>query len=122
MQSIPWNEGLFIGGDFNSHIGSRGEGYETVHGGLGYEVRNSGGVSLLDFAVAYELSIVNSYFRKRDEHLVTFKSGSARMQIDYFLVRANSRRQCKDCKVFSSECLATQHMLLVLDVKIRGAR
>jgi len=48
-------------------------------------VRNSVGVSSLDFAVAYDLSIVNSYFRKREEHLVTFKSGSARMQIDHFL-------------------------------------
>ena len=51
VQSIPQNEGLLIGGDFNGHIGSRAEGYETVHGGLGYGVRNSGGVSVLDFAV-----------------------------------------------------------------------
>ena len=54
--SIPQNEGLLIGGDFNGHIGSGGEGYETVHGGWGYDVRNSGGVSILDFAAAYELS------------------------------------------------------------------
>jgi len=92
VQGIPQNKGLFIGGDFNGHIGSRGEGYKTVHGDLGYGVRNSAGVSILDFAVAYNLSIVNSYFRKREEHLVTFKSGSARTQIDYFLMRANSRR------------------------------
>ena len=64
VQSIPQNKGLLIGGDFNGHIGSSTEGYEMVHGGLGYGVRNSGGVSILDFAVAYELSIVNSYFRK----------------------------------------------------------
>jgi len=118
VQSILQNEGLFIGGDFNGHIESRGEGYETVHEGLGYGVSNSGGVSLL--AMAYELSIVKSYFRKREEHLVTFKSGSARMQIDYFLMRASSRRWCRDCKVLPSECLATQHRLLVLDVEIRG--
>jgi len=122
VQSIPQNEDLFIGGDFNGHIGSTREGHEAVHGGLGYGVRNSGEVSLLDFAVDYELSIVNSYFRKRDEHLITFKSGSARTQIDYFLMRTNSRIWCRDCKVLPSECLATQHMLLVLDVKIRGAR
>jgi len=73
------NEGLLIGGDFNGHIGSRGEGYEMVNGGLGHGVRNSGGVSILDFAVAYDLSIANSYFRKREEHLIMFKSGSARM-------------------------------------------
>jgi len=115
------NEGLLIGGDFNGHIESRGEGYEMVHGGLGYGVKNSAGVSILDFAVAYDLSVVNSYFRKREEHLVTFKSGSARTQIDYFLMRANSRRWCRDCKVLPGECLRTQHRLLVLDVEIRGA-
>ena len=43
VQSISHNEGLLIGGDFNGHIGSRGEGYETVHGGLDYGVRNSEG-------------------------------------------------------------------------------
>ena len=58
VQSIPHNEGLIIGGDFNGHIGSRGEGSETVHGGFGYGVRNSAVVSILDFVVASELSIV----------------------------------------------------------------
>ena len=114
VQSIPQNKGVVVGGDFSGRIGSRAEGYETVHGGLGYGVRNSGGVSILDFAVAYDLSIVNSYFRKREEHLVTFRSRSARTQIDYFLIRANSMRWCRDCKVLPSECLTTQHRLLVL--------
>ena len=71
--------------------------------------------------MAYDISIVNSYFSKRDEHLITFKSGSARTQIDYFLIRANDRRWCIDCKVVPSECLTLQHRLLVLDVEIRGA-
>ena len=71
--------------------------------------------------ISPDVSIVNSYFRKRDEHLITFKSGSARTQIDYFLIRANDRRWCRDCKVVLSECLTTQHRLLVLDVEIRGA-
>ena len=107
VQGIPQSEGLLIGGDFNGHIGSRREGYEMVHGGFGYGVRNSGGVSILDFAVAYDLSIVNSFFRKREEHLITFKSGSTRTQFDYFLMRTNSRRWCRDCKVLPSECLVT---------------
>ena len=121
VQSFPRDEGLLIGGDFNGHIGRSGEGYESVHGGLGYGVRNSGGVSILDFAVAYDLSIVNSYFRKREEHLVTFKNGSNRTQIDYFLMRASSKRWCRDCKVLPNEGLTTQHRLLVLDVEFRDA-
>ena len=78
-------------------------------------------MSIFDFAVAYELSIVNSYFKKQEEHLVTFKSENTRTQIDYFLMRANSRKLSKDCKVIPSECLTTQHRLLVMDVEIRSA-
>ena len=44
----------------------------------------------MNFAVAYELTIVNSYFKKKEEHLVTFKSGNTRIQLDYFLMRANA--------------------------------
>jgi len=121
IESIPQNEEIFVGGDFNGHIGRKGDGYEKVHGGFGYGDRNNGGVSILNFAVAYELSVVNSYFRKKEEHLVTFKSGNTRIQIDYFLVRANSRRLCKDCKLIPSECLATQHRLLAMDVAIRSS-
>ena len=63
-------------------------------------------MSILDFAVTYELSIGNLYFRKKEEHLVTFKSENIRTQIDYFLVRVNNWRLWKDYKVLPSECLA----------------
>jgi len=44
-----------------------------AQGGCGYGERNSGGVSILDFAIAYNLIIVNSLFKKKEEHLVTFR-------------------------------------------------
>jgi len=50
---------------------------------------------------------------------VTFKSRSTRSQIDYFLIRADNRRLCKDCKVMPSEYLGTQHRLLVLNVEFK---
>jgi len=49
---------------------------------------------------------------------VTFKSGNIRTQIDYFLMRANSRRLYRDCKVIPCECLTMQHRLLVLDIEV----
>ena len=91
-----------------------------IHGGFGYGVRNNGGLLMLDFMVAYELSIVNSYFMKREEHLITFKSRNTRIQIDYFLIRVNSRGLYRDCKVIPNECLVTQHRLFVMDVEIRS--
>ena len=50
--------------------------YEMVHGGYGFGDRNEASMNILDFAVAYDLIIANTYFKKRDEHLITFKSRS----------------------------------------------
>jgi len=116
IQDIPRSEKLFIGGNFNDHIGADSDGYDAVYGGFGLGERNTGGVSVLDFTVAYELLVVNSYFKKKEDHLVNFKSDSFKTQIDYFLMRADSRRSYKDCKMIPSEYLGTQHRLLVLDV------
>ncbi|XP_070026572.1 uncharacterized protein [Nicotiana sylvestris] len=118
VRGIPLTEKLFIGGDFNDHIGSSARGYDDVHGGFGLGDRNVGGASQLDFARAFELVIANSSFPKREEHLVTFRSMVAKTQIDYILLRRCDRGICEDCKVIPSETLATQHRLLVMDVGI----
>ena len=90
LQSIPRHEKLFMGGDFNGHIGEKVDGYVRTHGGFGFKERNSGGVALLDFAVAFDLTIGNALFKNRKQHLVTFRSGSCKTQIDYYLIRAVS--------------------------------
>nr|XP_016447184.1 PREDICTED: craniofacial development protein 2-like [Nicotiana tabacum] len=70
VRSIPPSERLFIGGDFNGHIGSPVGGYTKVHGGFGFGDRNGGGTSLLDFAKAFDLVIANSSFPKQEENLM----------------------------------------------------
>jgi len=105
VQDVPRSEKLFTRGDFNGHIGEDNDGYNTAHGGFDYRERNNGGVSVLDFAVAYELVVVSSFFKKKEGHLVSFKSGSIKTQINYFLIRTDNRRLCKDCKVIPSEYL-----------------
>ncbi|XP_016574444.1 uncharacterized protein LOC107872187 [Capsicum annuum] len=75
---------LFIGGDFNWHIGSVLGGYNYVHGGFSFEERNEGRASLLDFSSAYELWVANLGFSKKEEHLITFRSSMAKTQIDFF--------------------------------------
>ena len=54
----------------------------------------------------------------KKDHLVTFRSGIIKTQIDYFLIKVINRRLCKDCKMIPSECLGTQHKLLIMDVVI----
>ncbi|XP_070046697.1 uncharacterized protein [Nicotiana tomentosiformis] len=91
VRGIPHTEQLFIGGDFNSHIGATSGGYDGVHGGFGFGVRNEGGTSLLDCATTFDLVIVNSCFLKREEQLVTFQNSLAKAQIDYLLLRKCDR-------------------------------
>ncbi|XP_055824437.1 uncharacterized protein LOC129892958 [Solanum dulcamara] len=78
VRGIPSTKFFFIGGDFNGHIGTTSNGFDDVHGGFGFGERNGGGVSLLEFAKAFELVIANSCFLKRDNQLVTFSSTVAR--------------------------------------------
>ncbi|XP_070031461.1 uncharacterized protein [Nicotiana tomentosiformis] len=118
VRQVPPSEKLFIGRDFNRHIGSTAGGYGEVHGGFNFGERNGGGTLLLDFAKAFGLVIVNSSFLKRERHLVTFQNAVAKTQIDYLLLRRGDRGMCKDCKVIPGEILATQHRLLVMDVGI----
>ncbi|XP_070020869.1 uncharacterized protein [Nicotiana sylvestris] len=122
VRQVPPAEKLFIGGDFNGHIGACAGGYGEVHGGFGFGERNGGGTTLLDVAKAFRLVIANSRFPKRREHLVTFQNGVAKTQIDYLLLRRCDSGLCKDCKVIPSEALATQRRLLVIDVGIRLSR
>ncbi|XP_059310158.1 uncharacterized protein LOC132061338 [Lycium ferocissimum] len=119
---IPPTEKLFVGGDFNGHIGPISGGYDDVHGGFGLGNRNGGGVSLLDFARDFGLVIANSSFSKKEEHLVTFRSSVAKTQIDFLLLRKDDKGLCKDCKVIPSEYLTTRHKLLVMDLAIKMTR
>ncbi|XP_070028580.1 uncharacterized protein [Nicotiana sylvestris] len=122
VRNIPPTKRLFIGVDFNGHIGAVAGSYGEVHGGFGFGDRNGGGTSLLDFAKAFELVIANSTFPKREEHLVTFRSSTVKTQIDYLLLRRCDRGLCQDCKVIPGESLATQHRLLVMDIGIMMKR
>jgi hypothetical protein len=69
----------------------------------------------LNFALAYDLIVVNTLFRKRVSHLVTFSSGRHYSQIDFILVRREDSHACLDCKVIPAECVIPQHKLVVAD-------
>ncbi|XP_047253725.1 craniofacial development protein 2-like [Capsicum annuum] len=74
VRNIPSTEKLFVGGDFNGHIGSLSKGYDNVHGGFDFGERNEGGTSLMDFSRDFRSWIANSRFLKKKDHLITFRS------------------------------------------------
>ncbi|XP_078172001.1 uncharacterized protein LOC144566019 [Carex rostrata] len=115
VRGVPSSEKLFIGGDFNGHVGTTSGGFERVHGGFGYGDRNQEGEEILNFVVAYDLMLANTFFRKRQSRIVTFSSGQHSSQIDFVLTRREDKRACVDCKVIPGECVVSQHQLLVSD-------
>jgi hypothetical protein len=65
VSTVPISEKLFIGGDLNGHVGSTRVGFNVVHGGFGYGSRNQEGEGILNFALAYDLIVANTLFKKR---------------------------------------------------------
>jgi hypothetical protein len=63
VSSMPISEKFFIG-ELNGHVGSTRIGFDGVHGGFGYGNRNQEGEGILNFALAYDLFVANTLFRK----------------------------------------------------------
>lgn len=59
------------------------------------------------------MAIINTFFKKKESHQITYKSGGHSTQIDYCLARRKHLGNYKDCKVIPGEPLATQYRLLV---------
>ncbi|KAK3539793.1 hypothetical protein QTP70_013231 [Hemibagrus guttatus] len=82
MESIPTGERVVIGADFNGHVGEGNTGDEEVMGKFGVKERNLEGQMVVDFAKRMDMAVVNTYFQKREEHRVTYKSGDLEKAYD----------------------------------------
>ncbi|XP_065315107.1 uncharacterized protein LOC135923992 [Gordionus sp. m RMFG-2023] len=117
IKGIRQEEKLIIGVNFNAHIGKDRLGYEKNHGGYEHGLKNKEGERFLQVSQAYDMEIVNTYFQKRKDHIVTYRSEKHFSQIYYLLIRRKDLWRIKDCKVISVEEIARQHPPLVMDLE-----
>ena len=115
IMKVPHKENLVLAGDLNGHVGESQIGFERWHGGFSVGERNE--ENILHLAQAFDLAIVNTFYSKRREHLLTYKSGGKATVIDYIMVRRENLRELKNCKVIPGESVATQHRMLVMEMK-----
>ncbi|KAK3566535.1 hypothetical protein QTP86_034040, partial [Hemibagrus guttatus] len=113
MESIPTGERVVIGADFNGHVGEGNTGDEEVMGKFRVKERNLEGQMVVDFAKRMDMAVVNTYFQKREEHRVTYKSGGRSTQVHYILCRRGNLKEISDCKVVVGESVARQHRMVV---------
>lgn len=104
--------------EHHGHIGGDSAGFHGIHSGYGFGERNPEGVRILEFAVAHGLVVGNSFFKKKDDHLITYQSGSIRSQIDYILLRKRDFKLAKDVKVIPGEECTLQHRLLICNLRL----
>ncbi|KAI5101079.1 hypothetical protein C0J45_8282 [Silurus meridionalis] len=123
VEGEPRNERLVIGADFNGHVGEGNRGDEEVMGRFGFKERNVEGQMLVDFAKKMEMAVVNTYFKKKENHRVTYKSGGRCTQVDHVLCRRCNLKEIEDSKVLAVDSVARQHRMvvcrMVLEVKKR---
>ena len=130
---IPASEFLIPCGDWNGHVGHAGTGYREVHHGLRLAGRNQmpsegEGERILEYALAFDLLLRNTCFKKRDSHLITYKSGNTATQIDFILFHSTMHilflstmhKLVTDVKVIAGKevPVALQHQLLVCNMRI----
>ena len=93
----------FVFGDFNGHVGRFSQGYDGIHGGFGWGERNRDGKEILEFADSLDMVVGNTFFKKDDEKLTTFKSGNCATVIDYAVMQKEVMKKVKDIKLIFGE-------------------
>ena len=111
LAKVKETDHIFVGGDFNGHVGEQTAGFDGIHGGYGIGQRNAEGMRLLEACAAHGLVIANTCFMKKKEQRYTYRSGNNKSQIDFALISVTDRKYVKDCRVY--ECDEYQHCLLV---------
>ena len=68
IESVSKEERILLGADLNGHVGKGNIGEEKIMGRYGAGTRNREGLMVVDFGKRMDLAIVNTYFKKKDEH------------------------------------------------------
>ena len=85
-QVMQGREKIWIGGDLNGHVGEGNKENEKCMGNCGMGFRNEEGERIISFAKAESPAIVNTYFKKGINNLITYSSGQHKTQIDYLIL------------------------------------
>ncbi|XP_068200663.1 uncharacterized protein [Palaemon carinicauda] len=122
LGKIPTRKRAIIGGDLNGHSGISSEGIVRVHGGWGVGERNDGEERVIDFSVAFDLAMINTFFEKKINRLITYSNGDRESHIDLLLCKRDHLTEVRNCKVINGEGVPAQHRLVIIDCRLKNCR
>ena len=113
IENVSKQERIVLGADLNGHVGEGNIADKEILGRYGAGTRNKEGSMIVDFAKRMDLVIVNTYFKKKDEDRVTYKSNGKSTQVDYAMCSRRNLKKICNCKIIVNECVAKQHHMMV---------
>ena len=109
---------------FNARVGNDVEEWIGVIGKHGERVKTDSGSRLLRFSAENEFSIMNTHFEHKEILTFTWKCPGRQLRsiIDYFLVRADLRKDVNDVRVVHGAEIGSDHHLMLMKMKVRGRK
>ena len=114
---------MIILGDFNARVGSfdgTDQNWLGVLGRFGIGNRNPASEDLLQFCVRNQLTLMNTWFKKKPHHLSTWMHPATKQwhMIDYIIVRAKQRVLCTNVQVMRGATCWTDHQMIRAKVRM----
>ncbi|KAK2178132.1 hypothetical protein NP493_561g01052 [Ridgeia piscesae] len=113
FSGIPRTDKLLLIGDFNARIGRDNDKWPLVMGKLGIGKCNSNGELLLALCSEFELIVMNTIFKQKDEHKTTWMRPRTRHwhMIDFIITRCRDKMDISSTRVMrGANCWTYQRM------------
>ena len=117
LDTLPAGDVVMVLGDFNARIGKRDcedDVWSEVRGLHGMGTCNEAGEQLLELCAVNNLTIINTWFKKKPTHLGTWVHPATKRthMIDFVMMRRDQQQLCTDVRVYRSACWWTNHYLV----------
>ena len=117
MSRVPRTEKIVVGADLIGDVRKTPGVFQREHGGKGYGQRNSQWETILE-----SMALVNTFFNKNEERLITYKSGGDNSQFDFIMTRRADLKEMTDCKVIPGEEVVSQLRLQCAVLRTKVAK
>ena len=125
VDKVPVSDVMILLGDFNSRVGRREVESDLWRGTLGIhglEERNEAGEEFLEFCASNQLTIMNTWFKKKEIYLGTWMHPATKKHhmIDFIVMREGQRMFCTDVKVMRGANCWSDHRLVRAKLRINS--
>ncbi|CAH2092476.1 unnamed protein product [Euphydryas editha] len=108
---------VIVMGDFNAKIGSPNTNHYPVLGQYGFGVNNDRGERLINHAFQYKLSIMNTFFKKKENRRWTWMSPDKKTKNEIDFIMTNNPKLISNIEVLNIQ-FPSDHRLLRATVRL----